>query len=84
MSKRIFQIAGVPVSANELQKGDLAVSHPFSNIVRSIVEPICQGRGHWDSDYKNWIVFRQFKDCVLRDLSVAAERWQATQQNQRG
>ncbi|OHU99734.1 hypothetical protein BLA34_15145 [Ralstonia solanacearum] len=64
----IFFILGVPVYVRELPAENITVFHPFNEAVRGIVEPICNGRGYWRSDYKNWVIFDQFRDVVLGEL----------------
>ena len=67
-----FYIRGVPVRVRTLLSGDIAVWHPYHEQVRSIVEPICRGRGHWQSCYRNWIVFRYFSAVVIEQLHLEA------------
>jgi len=62
------------VETRELPNGDMAVWHPMSADLRDIVEPICRGRGRWKAEFKNWIVFRQFADAVLDDLTTQGRR----------
>lgn len=62
------------VEARELPSGDLAVWHPVNAGIRDIVQPICRGRGYWNAEFKNWIVFRQFAGTVLSDLETQGRR----------
>lgn len=68
-----FYIRGVPVCVRTLQSGDIAIWHPCNEQVRSIVEPICRPRGHWQSGYRNWIVFRYFSAVVIEQLHLEAD-----------
>lgn len=68
MDELIVSIRGTPVYVGALPSGDIKVWHPHNDTVRSIVEPICRGKGYWRVDYNNWIVFRRFKHSVLRAL----------------
>jgi hypothetical protein len=62
------------VKTRELQSGDIAVWHEMSAGLRDIVEPICRGRGHWNAEFNNWIVFQQFAHAVLADLETQGRR----------
>ncbi|GEM_PF-1384555 len=64
----MFLILGVRVHARNLPINNMAVAHRYNEAVRSIVEPICRGRGHWDPEYKNWVIFDQFREIVLEEL----------------
>jgi hypothetical protein len=71
----IFDIVGKGlVETRELPSGDMTVWHPMSAGLRDIVEPICRGRGHWQAEFNNWIVFRQFAEAVLADLEAQGRR----------
>lgn len=65
-----FIIAGVPVFARELPSGALSVWHPYNDVVRAIVEPICRPRGYWRATYNNWIVRAQFREAALGELAA--------------
>lgn len=69
----VFYIAGVRVELRSLPSGDLAVYHRPAEHVRALVEPICRNRGHWNGEYNNWIVFRQFRATVVRELEAEAD-----------
>ena len=45
----------------------------FPEHVRALVEPVCRNRGHWNSEYNNWIVFRQFRAAVVGELEAEAD-----------
>lgn len=63
-----FSILGVSVLVRELPANNIAVFHPICESVRQVVEPICRGRGYWNPEFKNWIVFETFKESVLAEL----------------
>ena len=65
----MFLILGVPVYARNLPFGNMTVFHPYNESVRRMVEPICRGKGHWRAEYKNWLIFDQFRDAVLEELA---------------
>lgn len=65
-----FLVLGVVVRVRELPINNVAVFHPICEPVRELVEPICRGRGYWNAQFNNWIVFESFKDIVLAELST--------------
>jgi len=67
-----FSIHGVLVFVRELPRNNITVYHQICAPVRDLVEPICAGRGYWRSEYKNWLVFEQFKGLVLDELGRIA------------
>lgn len=69
----VLHIAGERVELRSLASGDLAVYHRPAEQVRALVEPICRNRGHWNSEYNNWIVFRQFRAAVVSELEAEAD-----------
>jgi len=69
----ILSINGVPVWIRPLAHGDIAVWHPFNLVTRRVVKAACRGRGRWSGQYNNWIVFRQFANLVLSELSAGAD-----------
>ncbi|HRI93576.1 MAG TPA: hypothetical protein PLS93_18265 [Accumulibacter sp.] len=73
MQNMILTIVGVPVFVSELPSGDLKVWHPFNKQVRSLVEPMCRGRGRWHPGYTNWVIFSKFKYEIVADLRALAE-----------
>lgn len=71
MSSELILIAharGVPIYVRRLERGDIAVWHPFSAAAQQVVEPLCRPFGRWDSHYRNWIVFRPHAARVLAGL----------------
>jgi hypothetical protein len=71
----IFIYDGIgAVETGELPSGDITVRHPMNDRLRDIVEPICRGRGRWKAEYNNWIVFKQFANCVHADLEKQGRR----------
>ena len=64
-----FAIGQTWIWVKEFQSGDLRVFHRYDQRVREIVEPMCRRRGYWNAQYKNWIVFKQFKAELLELLS---------------
>lgn len=66
-----FLVLGVPVFARVLPSGDLAVWHPYNEVLRAHVEPICRGRGYWQGSHNNWIVRRSYREQVLLALARA-------------
>ena len=67
-----FSILGVWVQVRELPANNVAVFHPICEPVRQLVEPICRGRGYWNAQFRNWIIFEVFKDTVLAELGQIA------------
>ena len=67
-----FSILGVSVHVRELPRNNIAVFHQICEPIRQLVEPICRGRGYWNPEFKNWIVFETFKDTVLTELGQIA------------
>ena len=63
-----FAIGKTWIWVKEFQSGDLRVFHRYDHRVREIVEPMCRRRGYWNAQYKNWIVFKQFKVELLELL----------------
>ena len=63
-----FYVLGVPVYVRELPFNNISVFHPTNQAVREIIEPICRGRGYWSADYKNWVIFEQFRTIILNEL----------------
>lgn len=68
MEKELLRILGAPVQLTPLRSGDVAIWHPVNEAVRAVVEPICRGRGYWDTDHRNWVVFARFKTQVCFEL----------------
>lgn len=71
MNDDVLIIGGVPIFVADLPSGDMKVWHPYNERIRQIVEPICRGRGRWNSYYRNWIVFAPFKPVVMSELRKA-------------
>ncbi|GAB7545321.1 hypothetical protein CS8_050010 [Cupriavidus sp. 8B] len=69
-----FSIHGVLVFVRELPRNNITVYHQICAPLRKLVEPICTGRGYWRSEYRNWLVFEQFKGLVLDELGQIALR----------
>ena len=69
----VIYIAGERVELRSLPSGDLAVYPRPAEHVRALVEPVCRNRGHWNSEYNNWIVFRQFRTAVVSELEAEAD-----------
>jgi hypothetical protein len=63
-----FAIGQTWIWVKEFQSGDVRVFHRYDQRVREIVEPMCRRRGYWNGQYKNWIVFKQFKEELLELL----------------
>jgi hypothetical protein len=68
-----FSVFGTPVYWRSLPSGDVAIWHPYNPYVRSIIEPLCRGRGYWRSEHNNWIVFFRFRDEVLAEIAAAGD-----------
>ena len=73
LETHVLHIAGERVELRSLRSGDLAVYLRPAEHVRALVEPICRNRGHWNSEYNNWIVFRQFRAAVVSELEAEAD-----------
>lgn len=71
---KVLLICGVQVHLRPLPSGDFAVWHPCNEGVRAVIEPICRNRGHWQAEYNNWIIFRQFREIVCAELEAEANR----------
>lgn len=65
----VFPIGNIWVFVRDLPFGNFKVYHRPSQYVRSIVEPICRGRGYWEPRFNCWIVFDKFRQTVLTQLS---------------
>jgi len=63
-----FAIGQTWIWVKEFQSGDLRVFHRYDQGVRQVIEPMCRTRGYWNAQYKNWIVFKQFKAELLEQL----------------
>lgn len=48
-----------------LPSGDIAVWHPYHQELAELIDNLCRGRGRWDRQYNNWIVFSHFKNSVI-------------------
>ena len=68
-----FLIQGVPVFTRSLPSGDMAVWHPYNEVIREIVEPLCRDKGYWQSRYNNWIVQAGYAEAVLAGLALAED-----------
>lgn len=54
--------------------GDHSIWHPsHATTVRKIVQRICTGRGYWNRDYQNWVVFRPFIQQVFEELARSVQ-----------
>lgn len=71
----IFILENVgPIETGALPSGDIQVWHPLNGKLRTIVEGACQGRGYWNSEYNNWIVFARFIDTVFSEIAAQTKR----------
>lgn len=68
-----FAVGNVWIWVKRLPFGNYKVYHRYDETTRRIVEPICRHRGYWHPGYNNWIVFEQFRDEVLDELSQKAK-----------
>jgi hypothetical protein len=48
----------------------MAVWHPFNELIRKVVEPLCRDKGYWQSRYNNWIVQACYAEAVLGRLAL--------------
>jgi len=64
-----FLIQGVPVFTRSLPSGDMAVWHPYNEVIRVIVEPLCRDKGYWQPRYNNWIVQACHTEAVIQRLA---------------
>ena len=72
MTAPSLYVFGVPIWMAELPRtGDLKIWHPYNENVRSVIEPICRGKGVWNGEYNNWIVRRAWKQQVIELLKAA-------------
>lgn len=63
------------VRITQFASGDHSVWHPeHAETVRKIVEMTCRGRGYWNRQYQNWIVFRPFVAQVLAALAESVPK----------
>lgn len=67
----VFDIGGRWVWVKKLPYANIKVFHAPNSYLRSIVEPLCRNKGYWQSKYKCWVVFDQFKDDILKRLTEA-------------
>jgi len=72
--QQVYLVKGVPVYVRHLPSGDMVVWHPFNEAVRVVVEPICQGNGYWQPEYKNWIIWKSRAYRILNELAKAGEK----------
>lgn len=73
--RRVYVIVGVGgIEINELGRGDITVRYGYTEAMHDIMYPIVQGRGRFDDRFKNWIVFSQHRDAVLKALDGVAKR----------
>lgn len=66
----IFSFGNIWVYVRDLPYGNVKVYHRPSQYVRQIIEPICRGHGYWNPKFNCWIVFDQFKEYLLSQLSI--------------
>lgn len=73
--RRVYVIDGVGgIEIKELERGDITVRYGYTEAMHNIMYPIIQGRGRFDDRFKNWIVFSQHRDEVLKALDGVAQR----------
>lgn len=66
----VFSFNGKKIWVRQLPFANLTVFHWHDDQLRSIVEPICRGRGKWQSGHRNWLVFERFKNDLLAQRSA--------------
>ncbi|MDB0567375.1 hypothetical protein AB6Q13_04330 [Ralstonia solanacearum] len=72
---RIYVIDGVGgIEIKDLERGDITVRYGYTEAMHNIMYPIVQGRGRFDDRFKNWIVFSQRREEVLKALDGIAKR----------
>lgn len=62
---KYYYINDIPIQIRYLPSGDIAIWHPFNIEIAEIISSFCRGYGHWEGQYKNWIVFAAFKESVI-------------------
>ncbi len=67
-----FRIRGSTVVARKLPICNVSVWHHINPAVRAVVEQACRGRGKWDPQYNNWVVFDHFWPEVRAILQAAS------------
>lgn len=62
----------VPVFIRRLPSGDIVVWHPYNEVVRQIVEPICRQSGYWRNSHNNWVITSDESEAVIAKLESAS------------
>lgn len=65
METKAYYINNIPVHVRTLPSADIAIWHPFNPSIWKIIDAICRGKGRWNSQYNNWIVFNTFANDVI-------------------
>lgn len=76
----IFSVEGSGlIQIGTLPSGDMTVKHTGAGKVFEVVNASCHsGRGHWNQEYRNWIIFKQFAGEVLAEFEAVAKRIETT------
>ena len=68
----IDDVGGIEI--DYLERGDMTVSYVDTEIIHAILHPILKGKGRYDRQFNNWIIFSQHSDVVLEDIERVAHR----------
>lgn len=74
MKTEAYYINNIPVHIRTLPPSDIAIWHPYNTIIYKTIDHICRGKGHWNSQYNNWIVFQPFADDVISLIAGMSNR----------
>ncbi len=73
--RRVYVVDGVGgIEIKGLERGDITVCYGYTEAMYNVMYPILQGRGRFDGRFKNWIVFSQHCEEVLKALDGVARR----------
>lgn len=74
METKAYYINNIPVHVRTLPSADIAIWHPYNINVYKAIDLICRGKGHWNSQYNNWIIFQAFADDVISSIAEMSNR----------
>lgn len=74
MSRQLIgYFSGVSIYFRHLPSGDVAVCHPHSDVVRSIVEPAYTDRGYREHQHNNWVIRKRFAQSVISTIGQCCD-----------
>ena len=75
MQVTTYYINSIPVYIRRLPSGCISIWHPYNLDLAKIIYQICQGRGYWNSQYKNWLVFESFVSTVVSAIEESGQAY---------